>query len=596
MAKCYSLRRVFCCLASVTAACVAVFSTGGVRGYLHAATDSAAEISSLPASDGLRQAARSIGIVRIVSGNGFVGCPAAIISTDHVLQPDCEEELPGTSEKAFYMRSATRDIAYELKREPVERGNGWRIYKVIGRPSQHFGTISLSNAKVDHGWDRQVISVSYDRKDGLTKFALSACSVPDTRPETPYFAYHCEDQDKAPSSAVDFVFQGADDQLIGIGQRSGSTDEPALGLSINYIEQNSSIVRRLSPGPNFYDRFKMANDLTCEKAASLVADQEKLLTLHWWSYNEVAILLRACGEQAAINKTRTPDERILIVIRTISKYENQYTFEYVTRNDVDKIVYACMADPNRPRVELLGTIVKRGTREAHFDWSKRVGCDSVSNGLLSNEPFLITHTVLQPELEGMQKMLEEHGLHSYASKMASVWAPSPVPQNTPTTPPPAQADDGVKVGKVHEECLFPPWDDSFQVHSTRIHIEWGYQAAKTTMKKLRHCIKLTATGPIEVEDLAKEYVTECVNKALTDNAARHIVTALIGLGVDVLSAGASGGSGTALALADYVNAVKERALNCLTDERQIEETFTEKLKTKFDATVEKESHWIYWEL
>jgi hypothetical protein len=76
----------------------------------------------------------------------------------------------------------------------------------------------------------------------------------------------------------------------------------------------------------------------------------------------------------------------------------------------------------------------------------------------------------------------------------------------------------------------------------------------------------------------------------------HLFALIVGLGIDILSAGADAGAGTITAIADYVSAVKERAISCLTDEKHIESVLTDALHSKFDATVRHESHWHYWEL
>jgi uncharacterized membrane protein len=52
--------------------------------------------------------------------------------------------------------------------------------------------------------------------------------------------------------------------------------------------------------------------------------------------------------------------------------------------------------------------------------------------------------------------------------------------------------------QIYDRCLIS-WDDSQQVHSSELIINWDYQAWKTVLKRLHHCIRLRAVGPIQVE-------------------------------------------------------------------------------------------------
>lgn len=145
----------------------------------------------------------------------------------------------------------------------------------------------------------------------------------------------------------------------------------------------------------------------------------------------------------------------------------------------------------------------------------------------------------------------------------------------------------IKNGVIHEQCLFS-WDDSIQPHSV------GFDGVK--MKKLRHCIRLRAVGPIEVEGIAKRYIKTCVNEALNDQKTLYLVKAISALGVDVLSAGSTGGGATAAAVTDYVYNVQDKAISCLTDTGRIKAYMQDAVSEQFDAVVEKESHWEYWKV
>jgi len=153
----------------------------------------------------------------------------------------------------------------------------------------------------------------------------------------------------------------------------------------------------------------------------------------------------------------------------------------------------------------------------------------------------------------------------------------------------------VDIGVLDEQCLFG-WESSHQVHSTEMIIELDYQAVKTTMKRLDHCLKLTTTGPIEIGDLGQEYIQGCIDYAINDGATVYLVQAIIALGVDILSEGATGGGATAAVVASYVAGVGNKTVDCLTDTERVGETLSDMLKSRFDATIEEESHWVFWEL
>ena len=314
-----------------------------------------------------------------------------------------------TGRKTLYMRGAKGNIAYNVEEKPIDQGKGWSVYKVNGRPSQHFGMVSLSNEPVLPGASFGVISAlaQPNQSDPIIQFVQLDCQALDEVTSTSRFKYNCDGQDKLNFPAVDFIVDPFNQLLVGLGLKSGEPGEIRSGLPISRIAKDSSLMSSHSPGPSAYDKIFWTQDLTCEKAASLAADQEKLLGLWSFNYDRVSVYLRACGEQIALNKTKELDQRVLVVIRPLSKDDNQYTFEYITKEDVDKIVYACMANSFAPRVvELLNTIVAKGTAEARFDWSERLGCYRVSNGLRNNQPYLIEQVILGPELGEMQSVLE----------------------------------------------------------------------------------------------------------------------------------------------------------------------------------------------
>jgi uncharacterized membrane protein len=152
-----------------------------------------------------------------------------------------------------------------------------------------------------------------------------------------------------------------------------------------------------------------------------------------------------------------------------------------------------------------------------------------------------------------------------------------------------------KVGEINSRCI-ASWDDSFQVHSVDTIITWNYQAIKTTMKKLRHCIKLTLVGPVDIAGVAKDYVNHCINVGVNNQKVRYIVQLIASIALDVASAGGTGGGATAATVADYVRAAADATVACLTDTQKISAYLGDRLKQQFNASVQETSEWIYWEL
>jgi uncharacterized membrane protein len=150
----------------------------------------------------------------------------------------------------------------------------------------------------------------------------------------------------------------------------------------------------------------------------------------------------------------------------------------------------------------------------------------------------------------------------------------------------------VRLGTIQQQCI-ARWEDSHQVHSVDTIVEWNYQATKTTMKKLDHCLKLSVIGPVDIDGVAKSYVDHCVDKAVNDSRSLYLFQAAVALIVDIY---ASKGAASAANLYAYIDHVKTTAISCLTDTGQIQDYLENALKEKFDATVKEESHWEYWEL
>ena len=152
-----------------------------------------------------------------------------------------------------------------------------------------------------------------------------------------------------------------------------------------------------------------------------------------------------------------------------------------------------------------------------------------------------------------------------------------------------------KTGEIESRCLYS-WSDSHNFHSAKVVVTDRKQVTKTTWKRLDYCIRLKVTGPIDVKGIAKSYIDKCVDYGLKKNSTRHALEALIGLGVDILSAGSTGFAATTIALVDYTNSVANNTVECLSDSAKIEDHLRDSLKDHFKSTVNKESNWVYWDL
>lgn len=153
----------------------------------------------------------------------------------------------------------------------------------------------------------------------------------------------------------------------------------------------------------------------------------------------------------------------------------------------------------------------------------------------------------------------------------------------------------VKTGVIQERCLIR-YDDSHQMHSISDPvIEWNYQRGpQTTMKKLEHCIKITVTGPLSIEGVAKSFVDSCVNYGLNHNKTLHILGLLGAISADVWGGGM--GVYSTAKVSEYVASATTETISCLTDQKKITEHIKETLEDRFDATVRDESRWVYWTL
>lgn len=165
----------------------------------------------------------------------------------------------------------------------------------------------------------------------------------------------------------------------------------------------------------------------------------------------------------------------------------------------------------------------------------------------------------------------------------------------PSQPQLASTTQKVQVGQLDSRCLFR-WDDSHGIHKVETIWRWNYQATKTTAKKMEHCIRLDLVGPVDVEGLAKGYMDKCIKEAFDKDRVRHAIELVSAIGADVLSHGATKGGFTAAKLTTYAGAVADNAIDCLTDTDKVTKYVGDQLKDMFNATVHKDSKWIYWDV
>lgn len=136
----------------------------------------------------------------------------------------------------------------------------------------------------------------------------------------------------------------------------------------------------------------------------------------------------------------------------------------------------------------------------------------------------------------------------------------------------------IKIGEIHNRCVIT-WDDSWNIHDL------------TTYKKLRHCVRLRAYGPINFKDVAKSYVDNCVNYAVNHRQSEYIFRAVAAAAGDIYAGGA--GSYSSINLAEWINMVASETLDCLKDTDKIKEHLVSTLQKHFSGTIQEETWWEY---
>jgi hypothetical protein len=137
---------------------------------------------------------------------------------------------------------------------------------------------------------------------------------------------------------------------------------------------------------------------------------------------------------------------------------------------------------------------------------------------------------------------------------------------------------------IQKRCLFS-YDDSFQPHSVSF--------SGIRMKKLRHCYELQLEGQTNLQGIPSAYVQYCIQDALNKDAVRNILEAIAAVVGDVFG---GGGALITAKLTEYVSAVSNNAVSCLTSQQQISDFLKKEFEGSFNAQVVHRSEWIYWDV
>src|SRR4051794_670909 len=126
---------------------------------------------------------RPVGVIR---GPETQNCPAIIISPEYILEPECGTPITAGGTRRFYMRGATKENVYDLTGAPAAGGPGWRLHRVGGRPSRHYGVVKLAAEKPSLQHVLKVIRVS--SPDDSSR-SVAECRMIQTPAADRYFSY-----------------------------------------------------------------------------------------------------------------------------------------------------------------------------------------------------------------------------------------------------------------------------------------------------------------------------------------------------------------------------------------------------------------------
>lgn len=508
-------------------------------------------------------------------------CAGVLVSQTHLLHTDCRGGI-GEGKLRVLLGNEVPLSPFDVYKV-VESGVGWQISRIDGRPSSFFGVTSIGKAPAP-GESLNVLTFVKSNNGTSVVKRFKKCFVERYfKGSQKQFSYSCNSDDLPKSSYPQFIYRDAPLQqqaeLVAIQQQGMD-----VAIPIETIRQKSKILSKIPFQYKYGASLSPeAININCEKAGYYASHPEELLAFSPWKYDEIVAILRACAEQMIANRWKPPENRTVTVIRNIRREDRsiEYILNSISKDDINQIVYSCWFSRDQEfRNKLLSEwIYDRTVPETPLN------CSGVLEGLRTNEPLLLETTDSSADAYFYKRIHEIFP----ESTISNVWDDI-APLAKIEFDKPSQNDPRVTVGKIYERCLVS-WDDSFNFHSLRFE---GFKPI-VRMKKLRHCMQMTATGPIDAKHIAKEIISTCVDRALNDDKTRHILTLILGIAADILSAGGTGGAVTIGALTDYLVEVQERALTCLTDEKQLQTFVVETLRGSFGADVKWESHWIFWD-
>lgn len=195
-------------------------------------------------------------------------------------------------------------------------------------------------------------------------------------------------------------------------------------------------------------------------------------------------------------------EKQWLFVRINQDGEAHYAVDTVTEKERAKQANICWSLGKEMQDELWNNI-KQGKFKLDSDISQRLPCKALKNGMYGQDPIFIPFPINESDRKILSDKLKEMGSEALESPILKAWDEDTAPAGPLGAISPQITQKGpVKVGTVQTRCLIS-WDDSVQVHSQSWILKWNYQAVKTRMKKLRHCIELTVVGPVGVQNIAK---------------------------------------------------------------------------------------------
>ncbi|RVM99751.1 hypothetical protein [Sinorhizobium meliloti] len=562
----------------------------------------------------IQQILKAFGELEVMEGDGAgggihrPGCTVVALTSRLVLGDECAYRKNLDMENAILQTTILNTEGKPATLKAVHWTTEATIFTVKGAPIAGSSRVRLSREHPRLG-DRVIVIA------GTSEPPQIDCEITDLNDEFGYddFMYDCANWTIANQERGQLIFSLKDYSLIGVrvgfkykGLENGRY--PARWAR-SYRDNSDSVNKAAAvadpppPSEDYHSKKipwypyeiegKLLHNLSCERVYKAVKDQDVYSKLSVGALKTVAMYIRACAASIDNNIDEHNRSIFIIVLRSIGmdlQKPTKFAIDTIYEKDTEKIIHLCWRSGGTDR-DYINRNLSRG-QNGEIELGKYAFAACMETTYKNHgEPVFLLGPMQEGLKTSLREMLGKKGLIQYADDVINPWELTQVaaPQGAPTQNGP------VTIGPIDKRCL-ASWDDPPHLHSQQWIFRWDYQAVKTRMKKLRHCYELTVTGPVNVKDVAKDFVNKCINDALNDNKAIHIFKGLLGLSVDVLSAGTTGGSATLAAVTDYLVAVQDRAISCFTNSDKIDQLLTDKLQESFDASVRHEMHWIYWDL